>query len=351
MASPFFVYLYNKMKELIFVIFGLSFFSVKAQTLEIYPTNTVAEINAKLKGLSGKGIVHFNEGVYLFKDVQKIQIKNNNLKLIGEGRGKTIFKFSDSTIVYNGFIQIDTASNIVIENISFDANNLNSSRSGIILTQKSNDVSILNNEFKNLHNNNGMMYAINIPAINVKNFVIKNNSFSNISSLGDSIIGTNEGMSGAILIHVGKIKPTDFPSNGRISYNHIENIFLDQSNGYKDYDSDGIRFFIPNNSEKFDKIYKKTVIIEYNQIINVQKSGVKSQSFPGLVIKDNYIFSDREDFSMFAGIRIYGKDHMSQHILIKNNKINFSEIFKLSFHQSQASLGLLITISSLTKRN
>ncbi|AKB57277.1 cell surface protein [Methanosarcina barkeri 227] len=97
---------------LLFVFVG----SASAQTIEVNPG---ADILTKIDEAQAGDVIYFNPGTYDIS--QNWNIYNKPLSFIGAGADKVTFNFNDYTDLNFDFSDIETAHDILIENISFSA--------------------------------------------------------------------------------------------------------------------------------------------------------------------------------------------------------------------------------------
>ncbi|WP_196297306.1 PKD domain-containing protein [Methanosarcina barkeri] len=90
--------------------------SASAQTIEVNPG---ADILTKIDEAQAGDVIYFNPGTYDIS--QNWNIYNKPLSFIGAGADKVTFNFNDYTDLNFDFSDIETAHDILIENISFSA--------------------------------------------------------------------------------------------------------------------------------------------------------------------------------------------------------------------------------------
>lgn len=309
------------MKYLFLVILILlnACYSINAKDIEIDNTINISKIQKIINECEIGSSIFFKAGIYSFTNLDVLKIKKNELTLKGDNEHKTIFRFANSGEKFRGFISIDSSNSILIQYIVFDGNNKNSYKPSINIGPKNKNISVNNCMFSNMINSDGQMYAIIISALNVSNFNISDNQFKNISSMGDGKVGSSKGMCGGILFLTNKVTINDFASTGNINKNIFDSIYLQRIGDEIDYDADGIRFYVPTDTETIRKRTKNNIKISNNTFINVEKSAIKIQSFPGIIINNNSIESNMKTQYMLAGIRIYGDYQKTRNITITEN--------------------------------
>lgn len=287
---------------------------------EFSASDKISEIQEAINNSGNGATFYFKSGEYFFSKTDNLKIRKSNIKLIGQSDNSTVFKFNSKDKKFAGFIDIDSSNSVLIEHIVFNGVNKSSFKPILNIGEHTQKVSINKCIFKNLINQDGQIYAIVLSAVNSKDFEISNNRFQNISSIGDGVVGTARGMCGGILIIKNEILPSDKASKGFIKKNIFDSIYLQRVGDEIDYDADGIRFFIPISEIAVNNKIKKNIFIEDNKFLNVEKSAIKIQSFPGVVIRRNIINSKMENQFMLAGIRVYGDFNKTRNVYIYNNE-------------------------------
>lgn len=283
--------------------------------------------DVKLFGAKGDGIADdtvalqaaINTGLSLFfpagtyKTTAKLNFNFPNATYEGVDKNTCIIKY-----IRNVAISADTilgyvnAERVTFNNLGFTSGN-GILRGLFYMNIGANNFTFKNCLFTGINNTLAdyfECYAIWIRPTGIKDFIIDNCRFSNISNQTPAD-NSYTGFCGGIAFFEEDALGTTLivaPSSGKISNNQFFNIFSVYPNGTdvtnsSNQDADAIRSYV--NDANIDTTLSYDVVISDNIFHNVQKSAVKLSGTAGFTIKNNEIYSYRSTSGqMTAGLRI-----------------------------------------------